>query len=330
MYHSWLVQINVNKYQGEQTFGRQGRVNSYSAPLYPQKSDPSGKPPKETQPSRKFHSYVLPPPVEPKSSNSRAPPTSAFQDPLPDDKHDQDIGNNNTSTSASAAASKPAQSTENATTSSIQSPAPLSERFSFSQNTKHDGKTAAKRQAYSGPLTPSKSFSGKMSSSAGQNASARSVSPPTLSSPKISELHELPRPPPPTGSSSLLNFSKPGGLSGHTPPSFFKNQETSSQPPNKRPILTSTVASPLPIPPLVVSRSFSIPSTNQRAVASIQETRQTGQAPSPPLTPVTLATVSTVSEVASHIAHLRYISSCKMQLQYCLFFFPSKLGWNLC
>ncbi|KAI3784616.1 hypothetical protein L1987_43718 [Smallanthus sonchifolius] len=298
-------QINVNKYQGEQIFGRQGRVSSHSAPLYPEKIDPSGKPPKETPPARKYYSYVLPP-VDTKPSNSRTPPTPAFQHPLPDEKHERDTGNDNTSTSASA--SKPARSTENATGSSIQLPAPLTERFSFPQHTAYAGKTTAKRQAYSGPLTPSKSFSGKMSSSRGQNVSARSVSPPTLSSPKISELHELPRPPPPA-SGSTLTFSKPSGLIGHTPPLFFKSQETSSQPPNKRPILTSTAASPLPIPPLVVSRSFSIPSAHQRTITSLhvsnlKESPHTGPAPSPPLTPVSLANVSTVSDAASHMAHI--------------------------
>ncbi|KAI7729852.1 hypothetical protein M8C21_025636 [Ambrosia artemisiifolia] len=301
--------VNVNKYQREQSLGRQRRVSSYSAPLYPEKIDPSGKPPKETQPGRKFHSYVLPPPVDTKTSNSRTPPTSGFQYPLPDEKHEKDTGNDNTSTSASA--SKPTRSTENATSSTTQLPAPSTERFSFPQHhsTAYDGKTAAKRQAYSGPLTPSKSFSGKMmSSSGGQNVSSRSVSPPNLSSPKISELHELPRPPPP-GSTSLT-FSKPSGLIGHnTPPLFFKNQEASSQPSNKRPVLTSTVASPLPVPPLVVSRSFSIPSTNQRAISSLhvpdlKVSPHTGQAPSPPLTPVSLANVSTVSDVAAHMAHI--------------------------
>ncbi|KAI3725917.1 hypothetical protein L1987_65713 [Smallanthus sonchifolius] len=295
-------EINVNRYQGEQIFGRQGRVSSYSAPLYPEKIDPSGKPPKETQSARKYYSYVLPPPADTKPSSSRTPPTPVFQHPLPDEKRERDTGNDNTSTSASA--SKPARSTENATRSSIQLPAPLTERFSFPQHTAYDGKTTAKRQAYSGPLTPSKSFSGKMSSSGGQNVSARSVSPPTLSSPKISELHELPRPPP-LASGSLSTFSKPSVLIGHTPPLFFKNQETSSQPPNKRPILTSTAASPLPTPPLVVSRSFSIPSAHQRAVTSLQvsnlkESPHTGPAPSPPLTPVSLANVS---DAASHMAH---------------------------
>ncbi|XP_076917149.1 uncharacterized protein At2g33490-like [Bidens hawaiensis] len=274
-------EVNVNKYQG--------RVSSYSAPLYPEKTDSSRKPPKDLQPARKYYSYVLPPPVNTKTSNSKTPPTPALQHPLPDEKHEKDI-TDNTSTSAS----KPARSTENATGSSIQLPAPLTERFSFAQHQK-----AAKRQAYSGPLTPSKSFSGKMMpSSTGQNVSARSVSPPTLTSPKISELHELPRPPGSTGGTSST-LSKPGGLIGPTPPPlFFKNQESSSQPLNKRPILTSSAASPLPTPPLLVSRSFSIPSVHQRATSSLHvpEPPNTTQAPSPPLTPGSLAN--------AHMAHI--------------------------
>ncbi|XP_076949601.1 uncharacterized protein At2g33490-like [Bidens hawaiensis] len=275
-------EVNINKYQG--------RVSSYSAPLYPEKTDSSGKPPKDLQPARKYYSYVLPPPVDTKTSNSKTPPTPALQHPLPDEKHEKDIGTDNTSTSAL----KPARSTENATSSSNQLPTPLTERFSFAQHQK-----AAKRQAYSGPLTPSKSFSGKMmSSSIGQNVSGRSVSPPTLTSPKISELHELPRPPGSTGGTSST-LSKPGGLIGPMPPPlFFKNQESSSQPLNKRPILASSAASPLPTPPLLVSRSFSIPSVHQRTISSLHvpEPPHTTQAPSPPLTPGSLAT--------AHMAHI--------------------------
>lgn len=291
-------EINANRYQGEQVFGRQARVSSYSAPLYPEKPDPSGKP-KETQPGRKFYSYVLPPPVvDTKNPISKTPTNNPFQNlqhQIRDEKHERDIHDDNTSTSS---ASK-SQSVEK------------------DVNTKFDGK-AAKRQAYSGPLPPSKTFSGKMSSSwvpVSQNAS-RSVSPPPLSSPKISELHELPRPP--TSMTFKPVASSSSGLIGHSAPLFFKNKETSPPPPNKRPILTSTAASPLPPPPLVVSRSFSIPASNQRAMAAVaalhvpklklmESTQPSGQVGSPPLTPASLANMkmlSTVSEVAPDMAHI--------------------------
>ncbi|KAI3670134.1 hypothetical protein L6452_41785 [Arctium lappa] len=223
-------EISVNKYKVEQVFGRQARVSSYSAPIYP---DQSGKP-KEM----KFYSYVLPPPVvDTKSPSSRTPHTNPFENlhqPLAVDlkKHERDIGDDSSSISTSAKA----RSMEK-------------QRFSFpQQRDTHTGK-AAKRQAYSGPLPPGKMASATTISTSNSRpiitcsssqAASRSVSPPPLSSPKISELHELPRPPPTRPLAASASFS-----SGHSAPLFFKNQET----PNK--MLTS----PLPPPPLVVPRN---------------------------------------------------------------------------
>ncbi|XP_024978632.1 uncharacterized protein At2g33490-like isoform X2 [Cynara cardunculus var. scolymus] len=236
-------EINVNKYQGE----RQGRVSSYSAPIYPEsKIDPSGK-----LKEMKFYSYVLPPPVVDTKS-----PSSNLHQPLAVElkKHERDTGDEVSSTSTSAKA----WSVEK-------------ERFSFpQQRDTHTGK-AAKRQAYSGPLPPGKMASSNSRPITTSSSQARSVSPPPLSSPKISELHELPRPP--TTSLSRPLAASASFSSGHSAPLFFKNQ-------NK--MLTS----PLPPPPLVVSRSFSIPSTNQR-----------GKVGSPPLTPISLANIKSLSTV---------------------------------
>ncbi|KAJ9564215.1 hypothetical protein OSB04_000181 [Centaurea solstitialis] len=280
-----------NNHQGEQLFGRQARVSSYSAPLYPEKTDASEKP-RETQPPRKFYSYVLPPPAvdtrnpvsRPSTSVSHSSSFQNLQRPLPVD-HGRRIGDdNNMSTSASTSKAQSMIKDVNNINPSIQLPAPSAGRFSFSQRDTHmrsDGEVG-KRQSYSGPLPPSKQFSFKIASNSGPIAStelpqppfrvpvsqpsniSRSASPPPISSPKISELHELPRPP------SSIAFSKPvvfsGGLTGHSAPLFSKNQEIS--PPNKRAMLTSTSASPLPPPPLIVPRSFSIPSSsNQREIA---------------------------------------------------------------
>ncbi|KAM1145752.1 hypothetical protein ACFX2I_037661 [Malus domestica] len=71
----------------------------------------------------------------------------------------------------------------------------------------------------------------------------------------------------------------------------------------------SNAASPLPIPPLIVPRSLSIPSSNQRAMAlhvtrhleSPQVPGKAEEVASPPLTPISLSNlkpVSNVSEVA--------------------------------
>ncbi|MFS8017536.1 hypothetical protein Hanom_Chr15g01381571 [Helianthus anomalus] len=226
-------EINQNRHKGEQFFGRQTRVSSYSAPLYPEKTKASEKL-KETQPAPKSY------------STSSAALTSKAQSTI---------------------------KTINNITPSIQLPSPATStgRFSFSQRDSYyrtDGSKVDKQQSYSGPLPPSKQFSFKIASNSSgpitstelphppsrapvsQPNLSNSTSPPSLSSPKISELHELPRPPP-----SSLAFSKPvaisGGLSRHSAPLLSKNQEIS--PPNKRAMLTSsTCASPLPLPPSVV------------------------------------------------------------------------------
>nr|XP_043616872.1 uncharacterized protein At2g33490-like isoform X2 [Erigeron canadensis] len=306
-----LTEIDVSKYQGEQHFGRQAWVSSYSAPLYPEKTDPSRKP-KVVQPPGKIFSYVLPPPVvDTKPPVSRTPTSASLinpsQKPLPDEKHDRNI--NDTSTSTSAAKPPLVEKDVNV------------HRLSFPRQDSHgafDGKSV-KRQAYSGPLPPSKSFSGKMSMASTSGRSdhqqmisrvpvSHSVSPPSLTSPKINELHELPRPPI-RGLGFSRSVTSSSGLIGPSAPLFFKNQETSI--PNKVPILTSTSASPLPPPPLVVPRSFSTPSRNQRAisldVAKLMESPQPGPAASPPLAPISLANfklLSTASEVASDMTHI--------------------------
>ncbi|GJW48601.1 putative arfaptin homology domain/BAR domain protein [Tanacetum coccineum] len=274
-------EISLNKHRGEQPFGRQTRVSSYSAPLFPDKIDASERP-KETQPPRKFYSHVLPPPVvDTRNPILRPSPSVSQSIPSQNDhqKHLRRISADNTSTSAALAPK--VQSTikdGNSINSSTQLPTPSAGRFSFSQWDNFGGtdSKAAKRQSYSGPLPPSKQFSFKMTSNnSGPIAStglpqppsrapfsqpnlssnvSRSVSPPPISSPKISELHELPRPP--------SAFSKPvvisGGLVGHSAPLFVKNQEIS--PPNKKAMLTSTCASPLPLPP-PVPKSLSMPSS---------------------------------------------------------------------
>ncbi|KAK9050010.1 hypothetical protein SSX86_031021 [Deinandra increscens subsp. villosa] len=243
-------EINENKHKGEQLFGRQTRVSSYSAPLCPDKPSNAFGKLRETQPTQKSFSYVLPPPIVDTRNPISKPPTyvsrsTSFQNL----QHD--------STSPAALTSK-VQSTikyDNIIKPSIQLPAPHTRRFSFSQqdnNYRTDSSQVDKRQAYSGPLPPSKQFSFKIASNSSGPITATEL--PNPSSwvpviPKTTELHQLPRPP-----SNNPAFSKPaaisGGLGRHSAPLLFKSQEIS--PPNKRAMLTSTCASPLPLPPSVV------------------------------------------------------------------------------
>ncbi|KAL9994892.1 hypothetical protein Hdeb2414_s0005g00170881 [Helianthus debilis subsp. tardiflorus] len=241
-----------DKHKADQLKARQRRVGSYSAPLYPDTSNTSEKL-KETQPTRKFYSYVLPPPV----TDTRNP-----------------ISKPTTSVSTTSVLTSKVQSTVkdgNFINSSTQLPTPTG-RFSFSLKDDYnsynrtDSSKTAKRQSFSGPLTPSKQFSFKFASNNSgpiprtelpqppsqvrfsQPNLACSASPPPVSSPKISELHELPRPP----SSSNSVFPKPvGGLIGHSAPLVLKSQEIS--PPNKRAMLTSTL--PLPPPSIMKMKS---------------------------------------------------------------------------
>ncbi|KAI3503622.1 hypothetical protein L1887_32068 [Cichorium endivia] len=240
-------EMNRNKQKADQIYARQPRGSSYSAPLFPEKIDKSDKQ-KVSQPPRKFYSYVLPPPII-DTRNPISKPSISHSIPFQPIPLDTDSN------------------------SATQLPAPSTARFSASQDSqpKPEGKIV-KRQSYSGPLPPSKQSSFKIASASGPITSelpqppsripvsqpSRSASPPPISSPKISELHELPRPP------SNLPFSKSVAISGntnrHSAPLYSKNQEIS--PPNKRAMLTSISASPLPLPPSpsVVPRSFSIPS----------------------------------------------------------------------
>ncbi|KAL7204600.1 hypothetical protein ACSBR2_017638 [Camellia fascicularis] len=66
------AEVNLNKSVGEQNFNREHRVGSHSAPIFAEKKFDPAERAREMQPSaRKFHSYVLPTPVDVKSSISR-------------------------------------------------------------------------------------------------------------------------------------------------------------------------------------------------------------------------------------------------------------------
>jgi hypothetical protein len=99
--------------------------------------------------------------------------------------------------------------------------------------------------------------------------------------PKISELHELPRPP------GLVGYSGPLVSRRQMP-----NAPTRVSPPSHK-------ASPLPRPPAAMTRSYSIPSNSQRTpiitvnkLLESRHSRESSEVSSPPLTPISLADVS--------------------------------------
>uniref|UniRef100_A0A1J3ISR4 BAR domain-containing protein n=1 Tax=Noccaea caerulescens TaxID=107243 RepID=A0A1J3ISR4_NOCCA len=153
-----------------------------------------------------------------------------------------------------------------------------------------------KRRSFSGPITskplPNKPLSAtphlysgpiprnSLSKLPKVSSSSPTASPTFVSTPKISELHELPRPPPSSSIKSSRAFE-------YSAPLVSKSELL-----RKAPISNS--ASPLPIPP-AITRSFSIPTSNLRAAEldmsktslGSTSTDKLGTA-SPPLTPMSL------------------------------------------
>nr|CAN61409.1 hypothetical protein VITISV_035127 [Vitis vinifera] len=147
-------------------------------------------------------------------------------------------------------------------------------------------------QLFSGPLL--RSQMPHLSSS----SSPPRVSPiasPFLSSPKINELHELPRPP----SSLTLKPSRPSSLIGHSAPLVASGPNLSAT--NK--LVVSSTASRLPLPLQAVPRSFSTPSSGQKLkiprVSGPSEAPQNSEmaenVTSPPLTPISLSNIQPAS-----------------------------------
>lgn len=279
---------------------RDVRVGSYSAPIFEDKKFDLADKVRQMQASgaRKSNTYVLPTPIDAKGSISSKNTSSInprlggrghlwHSSPLEEKKHEKDYGDGNLAGPNNLKAQFPLK--ESSTKSSTLLPPRLAEGLRLPQlDTVNASGTVS-------CLPIPQLSSPKVSPSA---------SPPLVSSPKISELHELPRPP----GILAAKPSRTPGLVGHSAPLFFRNQEFN--PTNRVPSAASNKASPLPTPPLVVSRSFSIPSSSQRSMTmhvtkhfdSPQVSNKTENVNSPPLTPISLSNIKpgpTVSEVAS-------------------------------
>ncbi|XP_013642133.2 uncharacterized protein At2g33490-like isoform X1 [Brassica napus] len=175
-------------------------------------------------------------------------------------------------------------------------PPPLSDGLMYSRI------GTLKRRSFSGPITsrplPNKPLSSAPRLYSGPiprnpvsklpkvSSSSPTASPTFVSTPKISELHELPRPPPPS------SYAKSSRAFGYSAPLVSKSQLLS------KPLISSS-PSPLPTPPPAIIRSFSIPTSNLRA-ADLDMSKTT---PSPPLTPMSLThpPPSALPELADHL-----------------------------
>ncbi|KAI9168662.1 hypothetical protein LWI28_000153 [Acer negundo] len=310
---------NLDKsYRKSLSFHRDIRISSQSAPLFAEdKSDPADKL-RQMLPlsTRKFNTYVLPTPVDTKSPNSTGSGSSVphtlktslsgrtrnlwHSSPLDQKIFDKSLGDEKVSRSTAQTVLR--ESNSNTTFTPL--PLPLADGLLFPRLDPLDASDfkKIKRQAFSGPITskpwPTKPitrehpqlFSGPILRypMARPSASPPKVSPGTsptyMTSPKISELHELPRPP----ASSTPKSSRPMGLVGHSAPLAPKGQLLSAT--NKS--VKSNTASPLPTPPQAITRSFSIPSNSHRTnvldVSKPLEAAHNLEMFSPPLTPISL------------------------------------------
>ncbi|KAJ6961878.1 hypothetical protein NC652_000746 [Populus alba x Populus x berolinensis] len=134
-----------------------------------------------------------------------------------------------------------------------------------------------------------------------------SASPTFVSPPKISELHELPRPP----LSSTSKSPRAEGLVGHSAPLLPKGRMH----PGTRKTPASNVASQLPTPSQVVPRSFSIPSRSHRIMVA-QSSGIVEDVASPPLTPISLCNnypLSTGSHTVNQAVQIRAIALLQIQ-----------------
>ncbi|KAL2329429.1 hypothetical protein Fmac_017010 [Flemingia macrophylla] len=313
---------NLDKLQ-RNLFSFRVRAGSQSAPLFADNKPDSSEKLRQMRPSlsRKFSSYVLPTPVDAKSSTSSGsnnPKPSKMQtnlseptknlrhsSPLEQKKHEKDIGNEFSGSIGISAQSVLKESNSNTASTRLLPPL-VDSLLSSNRDYISAYSKKIKRHAFSGPLTsnpgPTKPvsvesvqlFSGPLlptpipqppSSSPKVSPSA---SPTFMSSPKISELHELPRPP-----TSFPSNSRLLGLAGHSGPLVSRVQKVSTA----NNLVASSAASPLPMPPQAMARSFSIPSSGTRGSAlhgsrtleSSDRSSISENIASPPLMPIVLS-----------------------------------------
>ncbi|KAF9689008.1 hypothetical protein SADUNF_Sadunf01G0047100 [Salix dunnii] len=293
-------------YRTSFSFKGELRTGTQSAPLFAETtSDPAGKTKQLTPPStRKLNTYVLPTPVDLKSSNSTGSgslvsetlktslsgrtPNLWHSSPLDQKKKKLGAEMSNKPTTKN---SRTVLKESNNNTASTRLPPPLADGLLFSRLeplATFDSKNI-KRYAFSGPITRKplstkpvtaehpQLFSGPLlrnptiqllsSPKASPIISPKvspSASPTFVSSPKISELHELPRPP----VSSTSKSPRAKGLIGHSAP--------------------------------LLPKGHMLPGSYRIMVA--QSSRTVEDVASPPLTPISLSN-SYPSSTGSHIVN---------------------------
>ncbi|KAL8557524.1 hypothetical protein ACS0TY_004822 [Phlomoides rotata] len=317
------MQINSTKNQGDQMLSQKPRAGSHSAPIYAEKYDVADKIREKMRTSaQKLNTHVLPTPADAMGSmatTSTPMPTTLL--PLGSSKNlwhssplDIEKPKRFPDEQSSTWGFPKSQATveeNNSNTHFLPPPPPLTEGAGIPQvDTRKNV-----RQTFSGPIASKPSFNKPMLPTSGPieprqlgsglltrgpgaqplpllNVSHNAREASLETSPQISELHELPRPPDSFSFKPRHSF----GTLGHSAPLapvVKRNREAS--PTNRNPSRPSKEGSPLPLPQLTVSRSFSIPSSSQRAAASgtlLESSRileSTNEVASPPLTPISLS-----------------------------------------
>ncbi|KAL6577078.1 hypothetical protein OROMI_011354 [Orobanche minor] len=274
------MQISFGRSQGGVFFSEQRRAGSHSAPLYPEKFDPGERTRDMKNSAKKYSRHVLPTPDDVNGSINSSPSLSGtisasgssknlwHSSPLDIEKQKKIVEDH---ISACNFPKVPADDNSN---KKHFLPLPPSVPQLDTQSGSDSQKI--KRQAFSviivskssnkQPLVPtsgpisSTEVSGLHASISGPQPPPLNVSqnapPPPVSSPKISELHELPRTPESFGSKAMHS----AGAIGHSAPLVSRNREMS--PTNRTQYVSSKEGSPLPLPLLTVSRSFSILSSS--------------------------------------------------------------------
>ncbi|KAL1531551.1 hypothetical protein AAHA92_31678 [Salvia divinorum] len=312
------MQISFGRNQGDAFFSEKRRAGSHSAPLYAEKFDPAERIREMRNSAQKYSRHVLPTPDGAKGSTNSSTSLSGtissggssknlwHSSPLDIEKQKKIVEDH---ISARKLPKSQVLADDNSNKKHF---LPLPPSVPQLDTRGGSDSQKIKRQAFSGPIVSKSSnkqplvpTSGPISSStevSGSHGSVSGLPPPPLtvppnapplpvSSPKISELHELPRPPESFGSNAMHS----AGAIGHSAPLVSRNREIS--PTNRNRYVSSKEGSPLPLPQLTVSRSFSIPSSSERATTfhpgkaleSSQTAQRTENVPSPPLTPLSLS-----------------------------------------
>ncbi|CAN1295842.1 Uncharacterized protein At2g33490 [Linum perenne] len=274
------AELNPDRDHGDlHIYSREPRSGSHSAPIFPERKIDLAERIRQMQKSpRKSNAYVLPRPAD-----TKIPVPSRTSGLTPQTKSTDYAGR------ANLWHSSPLEQKRDSGEGHLSDlPPPPSEGMSLPQPDSYSASDSKKikRQSFSGPII-GKNLATKQALSAISPKVSPTASPP-LSSPRISELHELPRPP---GILAGKPAKATSSSSGHSAPLVRSNEGYGT---TIRSSGGMTLASPLPIPPLAVSRSFSIPSSSQRGMTLKGKVEDSD---SPPLTPISLANLRSAAAV---------------------------------